>query len=177
MHATAGADLARSPSAPDRTPALRRIIHIDVDAFYASVEQRDDPSLRGQPVAVGVGRERGVVAAPNYEARRYGQSAMASVIARRKCPDLVFVRPGSRSTGPYRDRSTKSSPATCGLFSRYRSMRPTWTLRRLWSIVARRPRLRRRSERDQSRDGSDRVGRRLLQQVPWRSRPLVPQRR
>jgi DNA polymerase-4 len=72
----------------------RRIIHIDMDAFYASVEQRDNPALRGLPLAVGSGRERGVVAAASYEARKFGvHSAMASVTAKRKCPDLVFVPP------------------------------------------------------------------------------------
>ncbi|CAD0001806.1 DNA polymerase IV [Flavobacterium chungangense] len=76
------------------TPIHRKIIHIDMDAFYASVEQMDDPALRGKPIAVGGSENRGVVSAASYEARKFGvRSAISGVLAKKYCPEIIFVRP------------------------------------------------------------------------------------
>lgn len=73
---------------------LRKIIHVDMDAFYASVEQHDQPELKGKPIAVGGSSKRGVVSAASYEARKFGvRSAMSGVLAKKKCPELIFVKP------------------------------------------------------------------------------------
>jgi DNA polymerase-4 len=76
------------------TPLHRKIIHIDMDAFYASVEQMDNPELRGKPIAVGGSENRGVVSAASYEARKFGvRSAISGVLAKKNCPELIFVKP------------------------------------------------------------------------------------
>ena len=92
---------------------LRKIIHVDMDAFYASVEQNDNPELKGKPVAVGGSRERGVVAAASYEARKFGvRSAMPSSTAYQKCPSIIFVKPRF-------ERYKEVSDIIRGVFSEY----------------------------------------------------------
>ena len=79
---------------PEEEIRLRKIIHVDMDAFYASVEQLDNPDLRGKALAVGGGESRGVVSAASYEARKFGvRSAMSGYLAKKKCPHLIFVKP------------------------------------------------------------------------------------
>jgi DNA polymerase-4 len=98
---------------PPEPMQSRKTIHVDQDAFYAPVEQQDDPALRGRPVAVGGSRERGVVAAASYEARKFGvRSAMVSRRALRLCPELVFVPPRF-------DRYQKVSQQIRGIFFEY----------------------------------------------------------
>ena len=124
----------------------RKIIHVDMDAFYASVEQRDDPSLRGRPVAVGYAAKRGVVVSASYEARTFGvRSALPSSTALRKCPDLVFVPPrfdvyravSHQIRAIFADYKPSSS--------RSRSTRPISTFAKISEAFPRRPRRQQKS--------------------------------
>jgi DNA polymerase-4 len=149
----------RAEGSSTESVASRKIIHIDMDAFYASVEQRDNPELRGKPVAVGGSRERGVVAAASYEARLFGvHSAMPSITAKRKCPDLIFVKP--------RFEAYKAIPLQIQeIFAAYTPIIEPLSLdeayldvtENLKGIASRRHRLPKKSGQG--------VGRRLLQQV------------
>jgi len=97
----------------------RKIIHIDMDAFFASVEQRDNPELRGKPVAVGGSKMRGVVAAASYEARVFGvRSAMPSVTAKRLCPHLDLVEPLSFDEAYLDVTDPKRGPASATLIAK-----------------------------------------------------------
>jgi nucleotidyltransferase/DNA polymerase involved in DNA repair len=151
--------------------SLRKIIHVDMDAFYASVEQRDNPKLRGRPVAVGHGAKRGVVAAASYEARAFGvRSAMPSTTAMRQCAELVFVPP---RFDVYRAISRQIH----AIFAEHASLieplaldeaypdagEPAWPADRIGD--------REGDPRAHSgRDRSDRMGGCLLQQVPRQAR-------
>ena len=102
----------------------RKIIHIDMDAFYASVEQMDHPELMGKPIAVGGSENRGVVAAASYEARKFGvRSAISGVLAKKNCPDLIFVKPRLIGIKKFRIKSTKSSMTIRTWLSHYRWMK------------------------------------------------------
>lgn len=104
------------PVSPRESAPVRRIIHIDMDAFYAAVEQRDDPMLRGKPIAVGSPRPRGVVLTASYEARPFGvRSAMPSATAARLCAELIFVRPRF-------DAYKEVSRQVRAIFARYTSL-------------------------------------------------------
>jgi len=150
----------------------RKIIHIDMDAFYASVEQRDNPELRGKPVAVGGSRQRGVVAAASYEARKFGvRSAMPSVTARRKCPDLIFVKPRFEV---YREVSLQIR----AIFAEHTPIIEPLSLDEAYLDVAENLQdiatateiARLNPGEDTLRDWADGVGRHLLQQVPRQAR-------
>ena len=120
---------------------VRSILHLDLDAFYASVEQLDDPGLRGRPVIVGGTSGRGVVCAASYEARRFGvRSAMPTVEARRRCPDGVFLPPRFERYG-------ELSRAVFGVYRRYTPLVEPLSLDEAFLDVTREPRPPRRARR------------------------------
>lgn len=152
---------------------IRKIIHVDMDAFFASVEQRDDPSLRGRPVAVGHAAARGVVAAASYEARKFGvRSALPSVTALRRCPDLVFVPP---RFAVYRQVSQQIH----AVFARYTDLIQPLSLDEAYlDVTADKCSLDtawRTAKAIRAGNGPHCVGRHFLQQVPGKTRVRSPQ--
>ncbi len=117
----------------------RKIIHIDMDAFYAAVEQRDFPEYRGKAIAVGGSPEGrgGVIATASYEARKFGiHSAMSSKKALQLCPFLIFVRPDLMLTGKYRSTFVRFLVVLPILFNPYHSMKPILMLPKINSVLA-----------------------------------------
>lgn len=134
LRQTSDVDSTRIDTSEFAVAPQRKNLHIDMDAFYASLEQRDNPELRGRPLAVGYARERGVVAAASYEARKFGiHSAMPSVTAKRQCPELIFVPP---RFDVYRAVSEEIrrifSEYTPTISNRCRWMKPIWMSRKLF---------------------------------------------
>jgi hypothetical protein len=151
----------------DERTTSRKIVHIDMDAFYASVEQRDDPDLRGKPVIVAWKGNRSVVCAASYEARKFGvRSTMPAITSERLCPEAIFIPPDFA-------RYTEASRGAREIFQRHtdlingcRSMKSTWTLPRTnWSAHGDS-----RCEDDSSANPrgtkSDSFGRRRSKQIP-----------